>query len=108
MSNVSVIATVLNEAENIDMLIASLAEQTVVPAEIVIVDGGSSDGTWERLQVAKNGHDNLRPIRDESCNLKQSRGRIARGRNVAISAETSEIIACADPACTYEPEWLAR
>ena len=50
MSAVSVIATVLNEAEDIDGLVSSLLQQTLQPAEIVVVDGGSTDGTWERLQ----------------------------------------------------------
>jgi len=48
------------------------------------------------------------PIRDESCNLKRSPGPIARGRNVAISAASGTIIACADAGCTYQSDWLAR
>ena len=108
MAPVSVVATVLNEADDIDQLVSSLAGQVLQPAEIVIVDGGSSDGTWERLQAAKARNRALIPIRDESCNLKRSPGPIARGRNVAISAASSEIIACADAGCTYPSDWLAR
>ena len=108
MAPVSVVATVLNEADDIDQLVSSLAGQMLQPAEIVIVDGGSSDGTWERLQAAKARNRALIPIRDESCNLKRSPGPIARGRNVAISAASSEIIACADAGCTYPSDWLAR
>ena len=48
----SVTATVLNEVDDIDRLVTSLMEQTLRPAEVVIVDGGSTDGTWERLQAA--------------------------------------------------------
>ena len=51
---ISVISTVLNEAEGIDPLIDSLLRQTVPPAEIIIVDGGSNDGTWEKLQAARS------------------------------------------------------
>ncbi len=47
---VSVIATVLNEAGSIDLLLDSLAGQTRPPDEVVIVDGGSSDGTRGRLR----------------------------------------------------------
>ena len=104
---VSVTATVLNEAEDIDELVSTLAQQTLRP-EVVIVDGGSNDGTWERLQAARGKYSNLVAIRDESCNLKASPGPIARGRNVGISAATSEIVACADAGCIYDPEWLAR
>ncbi|HJW99744.1 MAG TPA: glycosyltransferase [Terriglobales bacterium] len=108
MVNVSVAATVLNESQDIDALVTSLMQQTLAPAEVVIVDGGSTDGTWERLLAAKNNYANLVPIRDESCNLKRSSGPIARGRNVAISAASSEVVACADAGCIYRPDWLER
>jgi glycosyltransferase involved in cell wall biosynthesis len=108
MVNVSVAATVLNESQDIDALVTSLMQQTLAPAEVVIVDGGSTDGTWERLLAAKNNYANLVPIRDESCNLKRSSGPIARGRNVAISAASSEVVACADAGCVYRPDWLER
>jgi glycosyltransferase involved in cell wall biosynthesis len=105
---VSVAATVLNEMHDIPGLIASLTDQTLAPAEVIIVDGGSTDGTWEWLLNAKAQYPTLVPIRDESCNLKQSPGPIARGRNVAIAAATSTVVACADAGCTYRPDWLSR
>ena len=101
-------ATVLNEVDDIDGLVSTLAEQVPTPKEVVIVDGGSSDGTWERLQAAHAKYPHLIAIRDESCNLKASPGPIARGRNVGIAAATSEIVACADAGCIYDPGWLAR
>jgi len=104
--SVSVIATVLNEGASIDRLVASLMEQRLAPAEVVIVDGGSTDGTWERLENAKERCSTLVAIRDESCRLEHSPGPIARGRNVAIAATSSEVIACVDAGCSYEPDWL--
>jgi glycosyltransferase involved in cell wall biosynthesis len=108
MPAVSVISTVLNEVAEIDALVDSLSGQTLVRTEIIIVDGGSADGTWERLQAAKSRCPGLKPIRDESCSLKGSPGPIARGRNVAIALASSDVIACADAGCAYGPEWLAR
>ncbi len=105
---ISVTATVLNEANDIGRLVTSLMEQTLCPAEVVIVDGGSSDGTWEWLQAATSDYPALIAIRDESCSLKGSAGPIARGRNIAIAASSSDVIACADCGCIYEPHWLAR
>ena len=108
MQPVSVVATVLNEVQDIARLVPSLLQQIPPPAEVIIVDGGSTDGTWEWLLNAARKHPNLLPIRDESCNLKRCPGPISRGRNVAIATASSQIIACTDVGCTYPPDWLAR
>jgi len=108
MPPVSVTSTVLNEVDDIDGLVSTLAEQSPPPKEVIIVDGGSTDGTWERLVAARAKYANLIAIRDESCNLKASPGPIARGRNVGVAAATSDIVACADAGCIYDPGWLAR
>ena len=108
MPSVSVSSTVLNEVDDIDSLVESLMRQTLTPAEVIIVDGGSTDGTWERLLAARSRYPNLIPIRDESCSLQRCPGPIARGRNVGIAAASSTVIACADAGCTYHPDWLAN
>jgi glycosyltransferase involved in cell wall biosynthesis len=108
MQPVTIIATVLNEVQDITRLVPSLLAQDPPPSEIIIVDGGSTDGTWEWLVEAGKNHRIFKPIRDESCNLKNCRGPVSRGRNVAIAAASSEIIACADAGCTYAPDWLSR
>jgi len=108
MPPVTVACTVLNESDDIDSLVESLMRQTLAPAEVIIVDGGSTDGTWERLEAARTKYPTLVPIRDESCSLQRSPGPIARGRNVAIAAASSDIVACADAGCTYHPDWLAN
>ncbi|MGH9590785.1 MAG: glycosyltransferase [Terracidiphilus sp.] len=111
MQPVSIVATVLNEAQDIGRMVASLLAQEPPAAEVVIVDGGSSDGTWEWLasaQASGSGPTRLVAIRDESCSLKGSPGPVSRGRNVAIAAARLEIIATADAGCTYAPNWLAN
>jgi glycosyltransferase involved in cell wall biosynthesis len=105
---ISVVATVLNESQDIARLVSSLLQQTPPAEEVIVVDGGSTDGTWEWLVEAAQKNSTLRPIRDESCNLKRCAGPISRGRNVAIDAARSELIACVDAGCTYPQEWLAR
>ncbi len=108
MPAVSVAVTVLNERDDIDALVESLMRQTLAPAEVIIVDGGSTDGTWERLEAARSKYPTLIPIHDESCSLQRSAGPIARGRNVGIAAASSDVVACADAGCTYHPDWLAN
>jgi hypothetical protein len=68
-----------NEAENIPRLIESLLRQTPGAAEIIIVDGGSTDGTWEWLRDTAASHPTLRAIRDETCSLKFTPGPIFEG-----------------------------
>ena len=45
MKKVSLIITVLNEEKTVVSLLESIAKQSLLPNEIIIVDGGSSDKT---------------------------------------------------------------
>jgi glycosyltransferase involved in cell wall biosynthesis len=106
MQPVSVVLTELNEVQDIGRAVSSLLEQQPPAAEVIVVDGGSTDGTWEWLIAAHERDQRLVAIRDETCSLKFCAGPVSRGRNVAIAAAKSEIVACADAGCTYAPGWL--
>jgi len=106
MQPVSIVVTELNEAQEIARVVTSLLAQQPPPSELVIVDGGSTDGTWEWLVQAQARDPRLVAIRNETCSLKHSAGPVSRGRNVAIAAAKSELIATADAGCTYAPDWL--
>ncbi|MCL5073807.1 MAG: glycosyltransferase, partial [Actinobacteria bacterium] len=49
LKNVSFIITLLNEEKDISVFLDSLFEQSALPEEIVIVDGGSTDNTLDIL-----------------------------------------------------------
>lgn len=105
---VTVVATVYNEIETIDRLLCSLAAQTRAPDEAIIVDGGSSDGTLERLRAWRD-EGRWQAARPEAGPLLviSSRGAgISRGRNEAIAAATGPIIAVTDAGVRLEPHWL--
>lgn len=97
---VSVVATVLNEADTIGDLIDSLLNQSKKPDEIVIVDGGSTDGTEYRLREYENKYKFIKVIADP--------GNIAQGRNTAIKNASYPIIAQIDGGCTAAKNWLER
>jgi glycosyltransferase involved in cell wall biosynthesis len=97
---VSVITTVLNEAASIDILLDSLAQQTWVPDEVVVVDGGSTDGTLENLECyARQSPFPLQVISRPGHNISQ-------GRNVAIAAAQHGFIAATDAGVRLERGWL--
>ena len=53
MLPVSVVVTVLNEIGDIGRVVPSLLAQSPSAAEVIVVDGGSTDGTWEWLLSAQ-------------------------------------------------------
>ncbi len=97
-SDVSVVVTVKNEASTIHRLLDSLRDQTLAPSEVVIVDGGSSDGTVERIE-------SYRPRLPIKLLLRAGTN-ISEGRNEAIRAAGGEIIASTDAGVRLVPRWL--
>jgi glycosyltransferase involved in cell wall biosynthesis len=102
MSGVSVIATVKNEAATIGPWVRSVLAQSRPPDEIVIVDGGSDDGTVEAIRAVSDGG-GAQIVVDvaEGAN-------ISAGRNRAIATAAHPIIAVTDAGTTLEPDWLER
>jgi glycosyltransferase involved in cell wall biosynthesis len=96
----SLIVTVLDEAGTLDDLLASIQSQTQAPDEVIIVDGGSTDGTWQRLNEWADRVP-LRLVRAPGAN-------IARGRNLAVEAATGEVIAVTDAGVRLEASWFAE
>ena len=98
--HVSVIATVKNEAQTVHRLLDSLAAQTRPPDEVIIVDGGSTDGTVEVLEeYAAGGGLPLKVLVRPGTNISQ-------GRNAAIAVAGGEIIASTDAGVRLSPNWL--
>lgn len=99
MEKVTVVVTVLNEEKTILRLLSALVQQTQIPDEIVVVDGGSKDQTQQLLQLFK-----------PSCKFMwfERKGNRSVGRNAAIHASTSHIIAVTDAGCIPEKHWLQR
>jgi len=94
--------TVFNEEAGVSPFFESLLLFTRQPDEVVIVDGGSSDGTvagireWgARCPVP------VVLVEEQRCN-------ISRGRNLAIERARFPVIAITDMGCRIPPDWLAR
>jgi glycosyltransferase involved in cell wall biosynthesis len=91
---------VRNEEASIDALLDSLLRGTRAPDEIVVADGGSTDGTVERLRVRGDSDPRVRFI--------SAPGNRSVGRNAAVGAARFPIIACTDAGLQVELGWLER
>ncbi|EDX78727.1 glycosyl transferase, group 2 family protein [Coleofasciculus chthonoplastes PCC 7420] len=99
---ISLVSTVLNDRKGVSIFLKEMEMQSHHPDEIVIVDGGSIDGTWEFLvSYAANGLLPLKYYLEVGCN-------VARGRNIAIEKSNfnSDIIVSTDIGCQWESKWL--
>lgn len=86
--------TVLNEASTVGHLLDDLLAQDQPAAEIVVVDGGSTDET--AAIVRQRG---VRLIVEPGAN-------ISRGRNRAIAAAQHDIVAVTDAGVRLKTDWL--
>ncbi|EXG79934.1 glycosyltransferase [Cryptosporangium arvum] len=96
---VTVVSPVLDEAAAIDGLIGTLAAQLGPNDEYVLVDGGSTDGTAERIAAWHTEDPRIRLVRHGG-------GSIGYSRNRGVSAASHEFIACTDAGCTPSASWL--
>ena len=97
---VSLVSTVLNDLQGCQIFFQEIERQTYLPKEIVIVDGGSTDGTWEFLSDYKPSKNyQLKVFQEIGCN-------VARGRNLAIAQSSGDIIISTDIGCSWEKQWL--
>jgi glycosyltransferase involved in cell wall biosynthesis len=98
---VSLILTVLNEADTIGIFLNSLEMQTRLPDEVVVCDAGSTDGTQGILKKFGDGFP--RPV-----TIFEKRGNRSIGRNAAIRKAAYDLIAGTDAGCVLKPDWLER
>lgn len=100
MEPFTLVSTVFNEHARLEQTLADLAVQTLPPTEMLVVDAGSTDGTYEMLlDFASRAPFEVRIIRAERVN-------IAQGRNRAIREAKYDLIASTDFGCRFAPRWL--
>ncbi|MFN2135175.1 MAG: glycosyltransferase [Candidatus Promineifilaceae bacterium] len=94
----SIISTVKDEGENLRALLDSILNQTQLPDEVVICDGGSTDNTLAILYEYQQWLP-LKVILSPGSNISE-------GRNKAIAAAAGPIIAATDAGVVLSPNWL--
>src|SRR5688572_23865701 len=98
---VSLVVPVKNEELSLPGLIASINGQTRLPEEVIIVDGGSTDGTVAFMKHVAASDPRFRLI-------EAGEATPGRGRNVGAAAAQHEWIAFTDAGIRLEATWLER
>ena len=92
--SVSVVVPTLNEAAGIGPLLESLRRQTYPISQILVADGGSTDGTLEILATDPT-----------VLVVDNPRRHAAAGRNVALEQCTTDWVLFTDGDCRPHPTW---
>lgn len=95
----SLICTVLNEEKTITQFLESINSQSKLADEVIIIDGGSRDGTVSKINGFKS---------KKKLNLKVfiKKGNRSVGRNFAIKKSSFGIILSSDAGCVLDRDWV--
>ncbi len=86
----STATTIYNEGRDILAFLESLEQQTILPTEVILVDGGSTDKTISYIETyMKKSKLPIQLYKAEKLNIPQ-------GRNLAIQKATQDLIVLAD------------
>ncbi len=96
----SFVCTVLNEERSVSDFLKSIAEQTLLPDEIIIVDGGSTDRTVNEIKNYVRIH--ALP----SFRLFKKNGNRAVCRNFGIKKSKHAYILISDAGCLLSKTWV--
>lgn len=102
---VTLVITTLNEEYSIGSLLEDVSHQTRKPKELVVVDGGSTDGT---VHIVRGFEDKLREVGIRLVVKLLPGANIAEGRNAGIRLAEGPIITVTDAGCRLHPQWLKR
>ena len=100
---ITLIATTYNAEEGLEAWCESIMAQTVMPDEVIVVDGGSTDNTLKILRRYR-----FRVIYRPDLNIKYHKSPVAAGRNAAISEAENGIICVTDAGCVLSAKWVEK
>ena len=98
---VSLVVPLRNEEASLPALLESVGRQTRPPDEIVLVDGGSTDGTVALARRYAAEDPRIRVVEAGDATP-------GRGRNVGVAAAAHDWVAFTDAGITLDAAWLER
>lgn len=102
VSNASLIIPIWNEMKSGRLLpmIDSIREQTVLPDEVIFVDGLSDDGTYEYLkEIGRQTDGWINVVSDDG-------GNIATARNRGVLTASNNLLLFTDAGCILPTNWV--
>lgn len=96
----SLVITIKNEEKTLSALLISILNQSLLPGEVIIVDGGSQDKSLQIIRRFKKNHLHL------SVQLIVNPGNRSVGRNRGIYLAKGEIILVTDAGCILDKNWV--
>ncbi len=123
LADTSFITTIYNEEDSILEFLESLKVQTQLPSEMIIVDGGSEDRTFEMIQgffadwARKERDGKIKIYLNENAGsgdrnsvavrlIRKEGAGISLGRNTAITNASGRFISVSDAGCILDEHWL--
>lgn len=102
LPTISIVVAVYNEEKHLAVCLDSLLRQSYAgPVEIIVVDGGSSDGTLDIVGGYCSKHENIQLLHNE--NKFQS-----FGRNIGFRAAKGSLVAYLDGHSYAAEDWLEQ
>lgn len=95
---ISVIIPVYNEEAYIETALRAVFSNTVLPDEVIVADGGSTDQT---VDIIKKNFPFVKVVNNPNRNA-------ASGRNVAIKHARGDILAFTDGDCVVSHDWIEK
>lgn len=98
---VSLVTTIYNEERSIRDFLEGITKLSVMPDEVIIVDGGSIDQTVVKIRKFE-GQTKLPFV----LNVTIKKGNRSVGRNEGVRLAKGDIIAFTDAGCILDKDWL--
>jgi glycosyltransferase involved in cell wall biosynthesis len=95
----SLVIPVFNESETIALLISSIKNQSFQPAEVILVDGGSTDNTVAYTKQLTADSPAFRII-------EAGRAMPGKGRNIGVMNANNDWIVFTDAGITLDKHWI--
>jgi glycosyltransferase involved in cell wall biosynthesis len=99
MQDLTLVIPLKNEANSITTLVDSINEQIHQPDEIILVDGGSTDGTVQRLKQVVGNDARFKVI-------EAGPAMPGKGRNIGAAHAATSWIAFTDAGIKLDKQWL--